>query len=514
MESKKIIFLICYLFLLVAYYKLLLPFYFGETLNDPEITVLAQQRSLKPLGGVLRRPSGQRQKARLYGELEPKLGNYCFMLVLWSDDYVLPAAVLIRSLLLYGTSHEIHVLVPNSGPDMVSQRGIDALEMLGARITRVPSVYNMLNLPEPSFNGGSGGTDDDHPKNYISPMFLKLQAWNFQGTYDRVLLLDADSLVITNIDTLLFAPACLKVDLCTAYTTTSTSAPTSKLAQKIGILNYFNAGFLHIKPSLEKFNIMVERAKKTQFVSVWAYEQDFLNLMVHEKILNSTQIRPVGHFNKFPATKLIHYTSGKPWGWRSYPVHIPWTPKRKFWGIVQSWSWMSTRYTLPGSFSLLTFSSISMLLLPIIVTVSMSKNKFIYQQNQLYKKIQSSNLIDTCVPVLVLWTITIGAPRLKYDPGWLLPARMPPTTAWIVLSLNTSAVVFCTFPGLLHLFSGIRIACTILCTVCFVTVLEVSHIKTSYWGIGMIFLSGMYISCLEVKREERVRSRRRRSRLD
>mgnify|MGYP003762175809 FL=1 len=509
----------------ICYYKFLLPTLFDVSLHDPEITVLATQRSYKPIGGVLRHPTTRRQQARLYGEADPPLGHYCYMLILWSDDYILPAAVLVRSLMLHGTSHEIHILVPRSGPDRVSQRGIDALEMLGARVTTVAGVYELLDLPEPKeYNdktGTSGGTDSIHPTNYVSPMFLKLHAFSFQGTYDRVLLLDADALVVTNIDPLLFAPACLKVDLCTAYTTTSVSAPTSKYAQDMGISGYFNAGFLHLKPSTATYKLLVEKARTTHFLTSWAYEQDFLNQMVHEKILTSAQIKPVGHFNKFPATRLIHYTSGKPWGWRSYPVHMPWTPRRKFWGIVRSWSWISTRYTLPGSFSLVTPTAFSMLCFPILIIVVMSKPAFAITSITTSmafvgvtarigrRRVSVPRWYETCIPVGLLWLMTIGAPRLKYDPGWLLPDRMPPTTAWLVLAWNTSAVVYCTYPGRFDVFSALPIVLCVVASVCVVTVLELVHVNTSPFGILFVISCGMCSSCFVVQREEKDNDRGR-----
>ena len=500
-----------YFILTISYYTIILP-NLRTDLHDPEVTTLSQQRLQQPLGGVLRfPPTNSRLKAHSYGESKPPKGTFAYVLILWSDDYVLPACVLVKSLTQYGTSHDIHLLVPQNGKDIVSLRGIQALEMLGARVTKVSNVHDLLQLPKSTI---------------VSPMFLKLHAWTLT-VYDRILLLDADTLAVTNFDPLLFASGCMKVDLCTASTATPISAPTSRLAQDIGVANYFNAGFLHIKPSIEKFNQLVLKAKETKFVSQWAYEQDFLNQMVHLGILTHASIRPVGHFNKYPATRLIHYTSGKPWGWRSYPIHVPWTPRRKYWGIVRSFAWISTRYTLPGSFSLLTTSALLMVLYPIIITALLSKELYVGMVGFFWNGKQNSRYGETktkrkkmynvlLVSIVLLWTLCIGAPRLKYDPGWLLPARMPPTTAWIVLLLNTTSVVSCCFPGLLTLLQHLYIFWKIMVALMFVTLLEIIHINTSPWGMLVILLSGLLVPMYQVRNAERelVKLEERRSRLD
>ena len=121
---------------------------------------------------------------------------------------------------------------------------------------------------------------------------------------------------------------------------------------------------------------------------------------------------------------------------------------------------------------------------------------------------------ETCIPVGLLWLMTIGAPRLKYDPGWLLPDRMPPVNAWIVLAWNTSAVVYCTYPGRFGVFSALPIVLCVLASVCVVTVLELVHVNTSPFGILFIISCGMCSSCFVVHSEEKDNDRGRRLCLD
>ena len=487
-ESHPMFLRVLAFFLLSIFYnKTLLPVVRND-LHTPEITALAALRTKKAFGGVLRSPISQRQRARLYGNVAPPSGTFAFCMVLWSDDYVLPAVILMKSLLLHGTVHDLHVLVPKSGSFRVSANSIHALEYLGARVTYVAGVHELLNL--------------DHSVD-VSPMFLKLHAWTLT-VYDRVLLLDADMLAVTNIDPLLFAPSCMKVDLCTAYTTTPISSPTSRFAQEIGVVNYFNAGFLHLKPSMRIFSAMVDKSKDSKFLSIWAYEQDFLNQMVHLKILTHASIRPVGHFNKFPATRLMHYTSGKPWGWRSYPVHVPWTPRRKYWGIVRSWRWISIRYTLPGSLSLLSPSAVLQIFFPLTLIVVLSKElRGVFRKNINETIHEIAQWWVVCLPLAMIWIITIGAPRLKYDPGFLLPDSQPPTTAWLVVALHIAAVVSCMFPFRMSYWRSTYIVGSILITVCCIAVIELLHVNTSPWGILMIIVwSGLIVPINQVRQME------------
>ena len=117
---------------LALYFTLLLTYYTSVRLvlyDDPEITQLAKSRRLKPAGGVLRPLTSQRHKARLYGEKDPPVGKPCaFVIVLWGNDYVLPASVLVKSLLNFGTSHDIEILVPKSGSHLYQREALKHLK--------------------------------------------------------------------------------------------------------------------------------------------------------------------------------------------------------------------------------------------------------------------------------------------------------------------------------------------------------------------------------------------------
>jgi lipopolysaccharide biosynthesis glycosyltransferase len=532
--------------LLFGYYLLLRP-----RLADPSVHALARQRAALPAGGVLRQwPPSASRRARLPGAALPLAASpppglnvdaaasvahsapCAFVFVLWHDDFVLPALVSIRSLFLYGTAHDVHVLVCTQGALRVGQEGIDALEMLGARITKIPDVYTVLDLPRPSNEPPVQQQQQQQPRE-ISSMFLKLEAWKLTE-YQRVLLVDADTVANTNIDALLLAADCMAVDLCTAGAH-RTSVATSRVAQNLGPMHYFNAGFLHLKPSIDTFNALVVHARGTPYLRQWAYEQDFLNLMVSHGVLSHRQIRPVGHLNKFPATQWVHFTSGKPWGWRSYPVHVPWTPRRKYWGIVRSWQWMSMRYTLPGSCSLLTLTALWAIGWPVALLACVWCWRQRQRQHRRRKHaVEQGRVVDpeeasphrtavpghaprtshehipgcgwdravTLVPVAVLWVFCIGAPRMMYDPGVLLPDTLAPTTAWVAVALNTACVVTVARPDACTLYDSLRIASTTLVSVCVVTVLELMHVRTSPWGLPAIFLSTLMAVDMYVNRRQ------------
>ena len=486
-----------YSLLVLSYYVGIIPWL---DLSDPSVRALALHRRSLPRGGVLKPPVRASQRPRLPGASVPSKDTKpcAFVFVLWSDDFVLPALVSIRSLRLYGTSHDIVVLVTSTGKFQVGQEGIDALEMLGARITRIKDVHSILGLSR------EGSSEINNSKGeYVSSMFLKLEAWKLT-MYKRVLLVDADTVANTNVDTLLLAADCADVDLCTSGAHT-TSVATSHVAQEVGPRNYFNGGFLHLKPSMEMFKKLVGYARSTPYLSKWAYEQDFLNLMVHKGVLSHRQIRPVGHYNKFPATKWIHFTSGKPWSWRSYPVHVPWTPRRKYWGIVRSWQWINIRYTLPGAFSLMTPTALWSIGLPVSVLSFVLLHRLPSFTSNSYNVLRANVLIHasngpdasphgllriillTCVAVL--WILSIGAPRLMYDTGILLQDRLSPSTAWITLALNSVALSAVVRPDSCTPFNCLALLCFMLALVCVVAVLELLHISTSPWGLPWIFCS-------------------------
>ena len=149
-----------------------------------------------------------------------------------------------------------------------------------------------------------------------------------------------------------------------------------------------------------------------------------------------------------------------------------------------------------------------MLLYPMVVVVLTSKNVRLARwhgkevRSNTRKKEKLEPWWVTLFPVVVLWVITIGAPRLRYDPGTLLPPRMPPTTAWLVLALNNSAVVSCASVGKVSLLHSLLICGTIVLTVCVVTVLELSHVSTDPWGLVLIVLSGLFMSRFVVVKEK------------
>ena len=138
--------------------------------------------------------------------------------------FVLPALVLFRSLRLYGTYLDLVLLVPSThvgteslpkhfrAPEL-AQSNLDAFKPLGVIIKRFdPSeMYREMSLSNKVW----------------SFQFYKLYAWTLLE-YERVLMLDADTLAVTNIDDVF--DACPRNMVC--GTKNPGRIPTSKLQAK------------------------------------------------------------------------------------------------------------------------------------------------------------------------------------------------------------------------------------------------------------------------------------------
>ena len=98
--------------------------------------------------------------------------------------------------------------------------------------------------------------------------------------YDEILLLDSDTLAVTNIDDIF--------EKCKKYSHTLNDKicgfknpsvrPSSRLeAEMWNVGNYINAGVLILSPSLTIFYDMMKKVGKSEMCCKFAFEQDFLN---------------------------------------------------------------------------------------------------------------------------------------------------------------------------------------------------------------------------------------------
>eukprot|EP00949_MAST-11_sp_MAST-11-sp1_P001678 g1678.t1 len=269
-----------------------------ESWEEPELRTLSKQPA-----SVLR------------GYKSPR----AFAIPVWSDSAVLPAAVLIQSLKLHGTESGVLVLCTSS----VSQRRRNALAALGAEVVMIDYFEKKL---DPSW----------------SRMFLKLAVWDFFESHSQICLLDADTLAVTNIDSL-FDECGNDRFICASK---NPGGPASETATRVGAHRYFNGGLFCIRPRQHQAQALLDICNGTSYVHQWAYEQDFLNAYGYEHLRAGEVrlLRPRGHYNSYPATKLVHFLRGKPWFWYTLPLPYPTVAIRKAWGAAVSfrkWRWFT-----------------------------------------------------------------------------------------------------------------------------------------------------------------------------
>ena len=166
------------------YYLWVIPSIFSPYEFETEIEGLKSMK--KPYPSSYRKPHFVRTMST----------KRAVVVTIWSNDFVLPALVLFRSLRLYGTYLDLVLLVPSThvgteslpkhfrAPEL-AQSNLDAFKPLGVIIKRFdPSeMYREMSLSNKVW----------------SFQFYKLYAWTLLE-YERVLMLDADTLAVTNID--------------------------------------------------------------------------------------------------------------------------------------------------------------------------------------------------------------------------------------------------------------------------------------------------------------------------
>jgi hypothetical protein len=392
--------LVAYFVALVGYYTLVDNWAPGD--DAPAVHALA---ALKP-------PYPQHLHPRTI-----HTSSHAIVTVIWSDAFVLPALVLFRSLRMYGTKVDLVVLVPDD-PSMISAESRAAFLPLKVRVHTFPT--------------------DVFPATW-SPQFYKFHA--FQLTeYKQVLMVDADTLAVTNIDDVFETCTSLGADVCASKN--PGSSPTSRLQAETGMRRYFNGGMLVFRPDLAVFDDMVAHVDASGTCCKWAFEQDFFNWYMWGKhglfAAKTVVLLPWGHFNAYPATHLIHFVRGKPWYWWAYPLPFPGTPTGHVWGAVSSFQWAYVRATLPlgstffGGF----FSGVFLrgMVFPIVILCAFLRHaEIVVRRAHLGKRM--------AMATLGLWALLFACAGRDCSLG-LVPDRTPPQLAWLIVAALTGTTAW------------------------------------------------------------------------
>jgi alpha-N-acetylglucosamine transferase len=225
-----------------------------------------------------------------------------FVTLVTNDEYALGALTLIRSLKLCRSTAPLVVL---------ATRAVDGLEALateGARIVEVDplpvSDAFRARHARPALHAAAPFTKGSKPV-FHDPLdnFAKLRLWQLVEL-ERVVFLDADTLVVRNIDRLFDYP-----ELCAA----------PNLYESLADMHRMNSGVFTARPCLRTFDRMLERLDAEG--AFWPRtDQTFLQHFWPEwhglpYVFNTLQyvyfaLPQLWHW---PSIRVVHYQYEKPW---------------------------------------------------------------------------------------------------------------------------------------------------------------------------------------------------------
>lgn len=429
------------------------------------------------------------------------------VVTIWSNEFVLPALVLFRSLRLYGTYLDLVLLVPStqvtteSMPQhfrvpQLEQRNLEAFAPLGVMVKRFdPSLmYKEMSLSNTVW----------------SFQFYKLYAWTLLE-YERILMLDADTLAVTNIDDVF--DACPGNMVC--GTKNPGRIPTSKLQAKIGMKNYINGGFIILSPDRQMFLDMLTSVKVSNTCCHWAFEQDFFNWYFWNHKNREQRIIHLlksGHYNTYPASHLIHFVKGKPWFWWAYPIPVLGAPIGHVWAAaegVSSLQWVYIRGTLAAGFlgGIGTKSFLALIFFPIVSTAYMLltnerlKPAAIAVRREVandaarlnFNSAEQKYFKNLVVCSLVQWVMVFACVgRDCYIKFNVIPSRLHPGLAWIVISLLSSTTSMFSLYISKPYFDA--------CQVNYVDRIMQSKLFSLAYFVGIFFSVIIGVSCISVVR--------------
>ncbi|RDJ35623.1 MAG: hypothetical protein DWQ19_12460 [Crenarchaeota archaeon] len=218
-----------------------------------------------------------------------------------SHNWLLGAETLIKSLRAQNTTRPIEVMVL---PD-VSDNDMSKLAALGATCNRVESIKSKLAIVKPWHKS----------PDFCQNCFCKLHMWN--TNYDKIIYLDADTIVIKNIDHLFYTQEEFAAGRsCTSIINVKTNESQSFLND-----NHFNAGVLVFSPNKKTYKDLMEQ--KDYVNDDDGSDQSLLNIYFKHTwyklpvIYNTTQRLKSSLPQVWKQIKedihVIHYTLHKPW---------------------------------------------------------------------------------------------------------------------------------------------------------------------------------------------------------
>lgn len=229
--------------------------------------------------------------------------NRAYVTLVTNADFALGAKALLNSLNATGTTAERVVLHTGGAPT----EALAPLAALGARLVETDllptsDAFNAAHARE-ALHGAAPFTKGEKPA-FHTPLdnFCKLRLW--QLDYDRVVFLDADTLVLRNIDRLFDYP-----EFCAA----------PNVYESLGDFHRMNSGVFTARPSQATFDAMMARLdtpgafwRRTDQTFLQDYFPDWHGLPVTFNTLQYVWFNMPALWN-WDAIKVLHFQYEKPW---------------------------------------------------------------------------------------------------------------------------------------------------------------------------------------------------------
>ena len=217
---------------------------------------------------------------------------YCVISYICSDEYLPGIKALVHSLRRNDFTYDIIIYTV----DCISESTVEQIKNLNVIVKHVEKIY---------YNGNQGNNNHNHRLNTKDKYWMcltKLNIWK-ETNYNKILYLDADTCVFTNLNHLfdmnLSEPIAAVKDK-------------SKKYKYIGI----NAGVLLIKPSLKLYDELIQALKSDKY-SLRMSDQTFIYEFFQKKykiyILDEKYNRLQKQNSSLENVAIFHWHGVKPW---------------------------------------------------------------------------------------------------------------------------------------------------------------------------------------------------------
>ncbi|CAM3248685.1 Alpha-N-acetylglucosamine transferase [Paracoccus aminovorans] len=225
-----------------------------------------------------------------------------FVTLATNPDYATGAAALFRSLRRTGTTADLVLLYTELPPEAVE--GLRALGVRAVQVDLLPTSpeFNALHARD-RLHGAAPFTKGDKPP-FHTPLdnFAKLRLW--QLDYDRVVFIDADALVLQNIDRLFDYPE-------------FSAAP--NVYESLSDFHRLNSGVFTARPAPATFQAMLARLdrpgvfwRRTDQTFLETFFPNWHGLPVFDNMLQYVWINLPALW-RWQDIRILHFQYEKPW---------------------------------------------------------------------------------------------------------------------------------------------------------------------------------------------------------